>query len=160
MINGTLDIIEWVLMAAFLLSAFNLRIISLCMLANIGLGVAFYKWFETIPPNAAAAVVALINIITIMIILKFGEKSIQKVIQSIILLGFIGVDALLLSGIIYDGFEAILLSLYGVMFLTIIKGAGHGARYCILFGPTNCIRFIGGAYRSGYSILFHDKRNS
>ena len=131
MINSTLDIIEWVLLAAFLLSAFNTRTISLLMVANIGLGMILYKWFLTVPPVAGGAVTTLINMVTIILILRFGEDSIHKAIQPAILLAFIGVDAMLLSGLIYEAFEGVLLVLYGVMFLTILKGAGRGARYCI-----------------------------
>ena len=131
MINTALDNIEWVLLVAFFFSAFNLRIISLLMMANIGLGMALYDWFLTMPDAASSAIVTLINIVTIILILKFGEKSVQKPIQSVILLGFIGVDAIYLSGGVYESFEAVLLSLYALMFLTILKGAGRGARYCI-----------------------------
>ena len=131
MINTALDNIEWVLLVAFFFSAFNLRIISLLMMANIGLGMALYDWFLTMPDAASSAIVTLINIVTILLILKFGEKSVQKPIQSVILLGFIGVDAIYLAGGVYESFEAVLLSLYAVMFLTIIEGAGRGARYCI-----------------------------
>ena len=143
MIDTALDYIEWVLLVAFFFSAFNTRIISLLMMANIGLGMALYDWFLTMPEAASSATVTLINMVTIILILKFGEKNVQKPIQYLILVGFIGVDAIYLASDVFQSFEVILLSLYGVMFLTILKGAGHGARYCI--------QTVSGSYSGGHS---------
>lgn len=132
MINAALDIGEWVLLGVFLLSAFNIRFIGLLMAANIGLGMVLYSWFVEIPPEAASIIVGLINFSTIGLILKFGEKNIQRLIQPVILLGFVVTDMLLLSGLIYDSFEMWLALLYGLMFVTISWDGWHGARICIL----------------------------
>lgn len=126
------------------------------MMANIGLGMSLYDWFLTIPDVASSAIVTLINMVTIILILKFGEKSVQKMIQSIILLGFIGVDAIYLANGMYEYFEAVLLSLYGIMFLTIIKGSGYGAKHYIqsVFGS-----YFGGRNHNA-NIVHLDKRHS
>ena len=148
----------YIILAAFVLAAIpkNMRIISLCMVANLGLGFVLYDWMGTIDPNAAAAVVTLINFITVIGILIFGERRIQKIVQSLIIVGFIGVDALLTSGILYESYEIVVYSLYTLMFLTIIKGAGHGAR--------NCAKAIYGSYSGRHShngnIIHRNKRHS
>ena len=123
------------------------------MMVNIGLGIIGYEWFLSIPEVAAAAAVTLINYVTIHMIIKFGEDSIQKAIQSILLLSFIIVDGLFFVRIIDSNLEIILLSLYGGMLLMITWSAGHGAR--ILGGNLNAsarigFTFINSFYRSRF----------
>lgn len=126
------------------------------MVANLGLGFSLYDWMGTITPNAAGATVTLINFITVIGILIFGERHIQKVIQLLIIVGFIGVDAALTSGVLYESYEIVIYSLYALMFLTIIKGAGHGARYCT--------QIVYDSYSGGHShngnIIHRNKKHS
>jgi len=125
----------YILLAAFILSAVSkdTRMICLCMVVNLGMGLILYDWMLTADPSASAAAITLINVFTIIGILAFGERHIQKVIQPLILVGFIAVDTLLTAGLIYDNYEIAINMLYGLMLLTILKGVNRGGRYCFEF---------------------------
>ena len=120
------NMFEWVILAMFLFSSLSIGKTGAFVACNIALSIGLYEWFQTVPSSAASATVTLINFATIVLIIFYGRKDLQQIIQPVILTCFIIIDMFLLAGMVYEKYEIGLFILYGLMFITISWSAWNG----------------------------------